>query len=178
MLILHIIAACVTFIVVFSIIRGEFSNQIEIYYYGNNSSSYQGDLAQVYYNYGNGYQESESSVASIFKRLAGFNYQRTDQELQSVRIDFSNSTEKIGIARLEIRSGIFSIYSVGGKELVEKGFFPDIKNSKWRVIIYGSRLIQEMSRSVFRKMQIMILSHGYRKISGVKSAGFWFGLFC
>ena len=123
LLIFHMIAICVALIVVFAVVRGNFSNRIAIYYYGNNSSSYQGDVARIYYNYGEGFQERDSASASIFKRLALFDYKRADRELQSVRIDFTNTNEKIGIARLEVQSGMFSISSFTGKELAEKGMF-------------------------------------------------------
>lgn len=95
----------------------DFSNRLEVYYYGNNSSSYQGDMAQTFWDTGSGYSEENSSFYSVFKRLAVFSYKNDGQGLQSARVDFSASDEEIGIARIQVRSGMFTTYTISGADL-------------------------------------------------------------
>lgn len=114
-----VVLTIVFLIVGVMIINGNIGNEIEIYYYGNNSSSYENDIVQIFYNYGNGYSEENSSFQTISERLAGFDYKDETGTLQSVRIDFTNRSEPIGIARIEIRSGMFSVYQLSGRQLGE-----------------------------------------------------------
>ena len=69
-----VVLTIVFLIVGVMIINGNIGNEIEIYYYGNNSSSYENDIVQIFYNYGNGYSEENSSFQTISERLAGFDY--------------------------------------------------------------------------------------------------------
>lgn len=101
----------------------DFSNQLEVYYYGNNSSSYQGEMAQTFWDTGSGYSEEKSSFYSVFKRLAVFPYKNEGQGLQSVRVDFSASDEEIGIARIQVRSGMFATYTISGADLARSALW-------------------------------------------------------
>lgn len=101
----------------------DFSNQLEVYYYGNNSSSYQGEMAQIFWDTGSGYSEENSSFYSVFKRLAVFPYKNEGQGLQSVRVDFSASDEEIGIARIQVRSGMFATYTISGADLARSAIW-------------------------------------------------------
>ena len=101
----------------------DFSNQLEVYYYGNNSSSYQGEMAQTFWDTGSGYSEENSSFYSVFKRLAVFPYKNEGQGLQSVRVDFSASDEEIGIARIQVRSGMFTTYTISGADLARSALW-------------------------------------------------------
>ena len=101
----------------------DFSNRLEVYYYGNNSSSYQGDMAQTFWDTGSGYSEENSSFYSVFKRLAVFPYKNDGQGLQSARLDFSASDEEIGIARIQVRSGMFATYTISGADLARSALW-------------------------------------------------------
>lgn len=101
----------------------DFSNRLEVYYYGNNSSSYQGDMAQTFWDTGSGYSEENSSFYSVFKRLAVFPYKNDGQGLQSARLDFSASDEEIGIARIQVRSGMFATYTISGADLARSAIW-------------------------------------------------------
>lgn len=111
----------------FFVVSRNLSNQIEIYYYGNNSSSYQDEVSKIYYDYGTGYQETDSTYVQIFKRLARHDYKNKDNLVQRVRIDFKNGS-RFGIDRIEIRSGMFCTYAVSGRELYENGYFAGCSN--------------------------------------------------
>ena len=50
----------------------DFSNQLEIYYYGNNSSSYQGEMAQTFWDTGSGYSEENGVLCSLGHSAAMF----------------------------------------------------------------------------------------------------------
>lgn len=101
----------------------DFSNRLEVYYYGNNSSSYQGEMAQTFWDTGSGYSEENSSFYSVFKRLAVFPYKNEGQGLQSVRVDFSAGDEEIGIARIQVRSGMFATYTISGADLARSAIW-------------------------------------------------------
>ena len=101
----------------------DFPNRLEVYYYGNNSSSYQGEMAQIFWDTGSGYSEENSSFYSVFKRLAVFPYKNEGGGLQSVRLDFSASDEEIGIARIQVRSGMFTIYTISGADLARSAIW-------------------------------------------------------
>ena len=101
----------------------DFSNQLEVYYYGNNSSSYQGEMAQTFWDTGSGYSEGNSSFYSVFKRLAVFPYKNPGGGLQSARLDFSASDEEIGIARIQVRSGMFTTYTISGADLARSAIW-------------------------------------------------------
>lgn len=65
----------------------------------------------------------KSSFYSVFKRLAVFPYKNEGQGLQSVRVDFSASDEEIGIARIQVRSGMFATYTISGADLARSAIW-------------------------------------------------------
>ena len=75
----------------------DFSNQLEVYYYGNNSSSYQGEMAQTFWDTGSGYSEENSSFYSVFKRLAAFSYKMTDRDCRVPAWIFQPVTRRLAL---------------------------------------------------------------------------------
>jgi len=163
---LVIVATTVALIIlsIILVLKNNCNRYIEVFYYGDNSASYEGDEVEAYFLYGDGDLQEGVVTTKIFRRHCSFEIPKDVNELQEIQIRLASTFEEVGIDRIVIRDGIFTVFSYSGNELEQMGNFI----GKTRLVGDGSYVIVE---AVDNKLQYSFDKSVLKQISGVLDKG-------
>lgn len=104
----------------------EYQSNLEIFYYGNNSNTYQGTVAKVYWDFGGGYSEEQSAYDMIFKRNVSLKLPENIGEAGGMRIDFGNLQEEISVVSVNFRNVWAETVELTAEQLQTAGTFGNV----------------------------------------------------
>ncbi|MCD7981967.1 MAG: DUF2142 domain-containing protein [Clostridiales bacterium] len=121
-----IIAVLGSFFLSILVCHASYGSCLEIFYYGNNSSSYTNSVAEVYWDDGSGFSEDHALADRIQKRQISFTLPLHIGQCTGFRIDFTSDTETISIASVRIRNGWRQSLEFTAEQLTEYGDFYNV----------------------------------------------------